>query len=91
MLPQTTDITLRAHERGHNKLLRSVLIQGVRSYVHAHKQATSGKDEWMLALIARGGSGKAAVALTNKNVGTAWAMLTQGTEYKCKPRLANAA
>ena len=91
MLPQTTDITLRAHERGHNKLLRSVLIQGVRSYVHAHKQATSGKDEWMLALIARGGSGKAAVALTNKNVRTAWAMLTQGTEYNCKPRLANAA
>jgi len=74
-----------------NKRLRSVLIQGARSYVHAHKQATSGKDEWMLALIARGGTGKAAVALANKNVRTAWAMLTQGTEYNCKPCLANAA
>ena len=61
------------------------------SPLHAHKQATSGKDEWMLALIARGGTGKAAVALANKNVRTAWAMLTQGTEYNCKPCLANAA
>ena len=74
-----------------NRRLRSVLIQGARSYVHARKQAKSGKDEWMLALVARGGTGKAAVALANKNVRTAWAILTQGTEYTCKPRFANAA
>jgi len=67
------------------------LPQGARSYVYARKQARSGKDEWLLALVARSGAGKAAVALANKNVRTAWAILTQGTEYNCKPRQANAA
>ena len=74
-----------------NRRLRAVLIQGARSYVHQHKQITSGKDEWLTALVSRGGSGRAAVALANKNVRTAWAMLTQGTEYNCKPCRANAA
>ena len=74
-----------------NRRLRAVLIQGARAYVHNHKQITSGKDEWLTALISRGGSGRAAVALANKNVRTAWAMLTQGTEYNCKPCQANAA
>ena len=74
-----------------NRRLRSVLIQGARAYVHKRKQATSAKDEWLLDLVARGGTGRAAVALANKNVRTAWAMLTQGTEYNCKPCLGNAA
>jgi hypothetical protein len=74
-----------------NRRLRSVLIQGARAYVHKRKQAASAKDEWLLNLVARSGYGKAAVALANKNVRTAWAMLTQGTEYKCKPCLGNAA
>ncbi len=74
-----------------NRRLRAVLIQGARAYVHKRKQAASSKDEWLLDLIARGGTGKAAVALANKNVRTAWAMLTQGTEYNCKPCLGNAA
>ena len=74
-----------------NRRLRAVLIQGARSYVHKRKQAASAKDEWLLALVARGGTGRAAVALANKNVRTAWAMLTQGTEYNCKPCLGNAA
>ena len=74
-----------------NRRLRSVLIQGARSYVHSRKQAASGKDDWLLALVARAGTGKAAVALANKNARTAWAMLTQGTEYNCKPRRVNAA
>ena len=74
-----------------NRRLRAVLIQGARAYVHQHKQIASGKDEWLTALISRGGSGRAAVALANKNVRTAWAMLTQGTEYNCKPCRACAA
>ena len=65
-----------------NRRLRAVLIQGARAYVHKHKQANTLKDEWMLSLKERGGSGRAAVALANKNVRTAWAMLTQGTEYR---------
>ena len=51
-----------------NRRLRAVLIQGARAYVHGHKQIVSAKDEWLTALISRGGSGRAAVALANKNV-----------------------
>lgn len=65
-----------------NRRLRAVLIQGARAYVHKHKQANTSKDQWILSLKERGGSGRAAVALANKNVRTAWAMLTQGTEYR---------
>ena len=74
-----------------NRRLRAVLIQGARAYVHRHKHVTSYKDEWLTALVARSGTGKAAVALANKNVRTAWAMLTQGTQYNCKPCVGNAA
>lgn len=64
-----------------NKRLRSVLIQGARAYVHKLKEPKSHKDRWLLSLIERAGYGKAAVALANKNVRTAWALLTQGTQY----------
>jgi len=71
-----------------NKRLRAVLIQGARAYVHKLKEPRSAKDRWLWALIERGGYGKAAVALANKNVRTAWAMLTQGTEYQRYPATA---
>ncbi len=64
-----------------NKRLRAVLIQGARAYIHRVKEPKSQKDEWLLALIQRAGYGRAAVALANKNVRTAWALLTQGTHY----------
>jgi transposase len=65
-----------------NKRLRSILIQGARAYIHKAKLGNTVKDQWLLALIDRAGTGKAAVALANKNVRTAWALLTQGTEYQ---------
>lgn len=71
-----------------NKRLRAVLIQGARAYVHRMKEPRTAKDRWLWALIERGGYGKAAVALANKNVRTAWAMLTQGTEYRRYPAAA---
>ena len=64
-----------------NKRLRSVLIQGARSYIHHVKEPQTPKDKWLMAMVGRAGYGKASVALANKNVRTAWAMLTQGTEY----------
>jgi transposase len=64
-----------------NKRLRAVLIQGARAYIHRVKEPKSQKDKWLLALIQRAGYGRAAVALANKNVRTAWALLTQGTPY----------
>jgi len=74
-----------------NCRLRSVLIQGARAYVHKLKEPKTSKDRWLLQLIERAGHGKAAVALANKNVRTAWAMLTQGTEYQRRPQLKVAA
>lgn len=74
-----------------NCRLRSVLIQGARSYVHRLKEPKTSKDRWLMDLIERAGHGKAAVALANKNVRTAWAMLTQGTEYQRRPQLKEAA
>jgi transposase len=74
-----------------NCRLRSVLIQGARAYVHKLKEPKTSKDRWLMALIERAGHGKAAVALANKNARTAWAMLTQGTEYQRRPQLKVAA
>ena len=64
-----------------NKRLRAVLIQGARAYIHRIKEPNTPKDKWLLGLIARAGYGKASVALANKNVRTAWALLTKGGEY----------
>lgn len=66
-----------------NKRLRSVLIQGARAYIHHATLSDSSKDRWLANLIDRAGIGKASVALANKNVRTAWALLTKGTEYNC--------
>ena len=65
-----------------NKRLRAVLIQGARSYIHRVKEPKTTKDQWLLAMVDRAGYGKASVALANKNVRTAWAMLTRGTDYE---------
>lgn len=64
-----------------NRRLRAVLIQGARAYVHKMKEPKTPKDRWLWSLIQRAGYGRAAVALGNKNVRTAWALLTQGTAY----------
>lgn len=64
-----------------NKRLRAVLIQGARAYVHRLKEPKSAKDRWLMALIDRAGTGRASVALANKNVRTAWALLTRGESY----------
>jgi transposase len=74
-----------------NRRLRSILIQGVRAYVYRMKEPRSLKDRWLKDLIERAGPNRAAVALANKNVRTAWAMVTQGTEYQGRLQLEMAA
>ena len=64
-----------------NRRLRAVLIQGARTYVYRLKEPKTAKDQWLYALIQRASNHRAAVALANKNVRTAWALLSQGTEY----------
>ena len=69
-----------------NTTLRSQLIIGSLSAVSyiANRKAVTKKDAWIQALVERRGKKCAAVALANKTVRTAFAMLTQGTEYKAE-------
>jgi transposase len=74
-----------------NRKLRSVLIQGALAYVYRMKEPRSTKDRCLEALIERAGPRRAAVALANKNVRTAWALIAQRTEYQRRGQLEMAA
>ena len=69
-----------------NSTLRSQLISGAMSFVQQveKREAVTKKEAWVKGLIERKGRKCAAVALANKTVRTAYAMLTQGTEYKAE-------
>jgi len=74
-----------------NSRLRSVLILGARAYTYRMKEPKGSKDKWLHAIVERNGVSRAAIALANKNVRTAWAMVTQGTDYQRRPQLEMAA
>ena len=69
-----------------NSLLRSQLITGAMAAVSqaVKRIAVTKKDVWIQGLVERRGKKCAAVALANKTVRTAYAMLANGTEYKAE-------
>lgn len=69
-----------------NTLARSYLISGAMSVVRQviHREPKTTKERWLKELIERRGTKCAAVALANKTVRTAYALLTQGTEYQAQ-------
>ena len=66
-----------------DKSLRSSLFLGARAVVSKLKDrpAKTEKERWLKALIERRGTNCASMALANKTVRTAYAMLKNGTEY----------
>ena len=69
-----------------NGKIRSCLVNGAMAAInHAlRRDARTKKDLWIQNLVARRGKKCAAVALANKTVRTAFAMLKNNTEYKAE-------
>ena len=61
--------------------LRCLLIHGARSALYAAKGKDDRLSQWVTQLAARRHPNVAAVALANKTVRIAWAMLTHDTDY----------
>ena len=70
-----------------NKTLRSQLVTGAFTYInHVNRRSPRTKKEvWLKALIERRGKKCAAVALANKSVRTAFAILCNNTVYRAEP------
>jgi transposase len=65
-----------------NRYLRTLFIHGARSAVQfAHKKENR-LSKWILSLVQRKGKNRAAVALANKNVRVAWALMQSNEEYR---------
>lgn len=65
--------------------LRTLLIHGARSVVKTCKNKDDALSRWVQRLCSRRNKNVAAVALANKTMRMAWAMLTSGADYD--PRL----
>ena len=62
--------------------LRSLLVLGARAVLAAAKNKSDSVSRWAIALQARAGYWKTVVAIAAKNARMAWAMLTQGEQFK---------
>lgn len=65
--------------------LRATMFQGALSVISRLGKAKNQKQQWLIELVARVGKRRACIALVNKNIRTAWAILKYKTEYQVVP------
>jgi len=76
-------IMLGIDKRGGNKPLRAALYQGALSVIsRLPSEPRTVKGEWLLKLVERVGVKRTCIALANKTVRTAWALLATGKSYE---------
>ena len=75
------DRLLGISKRG-DPYLRSLLVHGARATIWAARNKDDRLSRWVKGLAARRHPNIAAVALANKTVRIAWAMLHNGTDYQ---------
>jgi len=70
-------------KQGGNKVLRAALYQGALSVIsRLPSEPQTVKQAWLLELVKRAGVKRACIALANKTVRTAWALLATGKSYE---------
>ncbi|MGR5131612.1 IS110 family transposase [Vibrio alfacsensis] len=74
-------ILLGITKRG-NTYIRSLLVHGARAALRRAKFKSDKLSKWMLELQERRGANRAAVALANKLMRIAWAVITKNEEYQ---------
>lgn len=65
-----------------DKYLRKLLIHGARAVLVHIENKTDRLSEWLKKLVERRGYNRAAVALANKNMRIAWAIMTKGALFE---------
>ena len=73
-------------KKGGDKKLRSVLYLGALSYIsNLPGEPKTLKQRWLIDLVKRAGVKRTCIALVNKTIRTAWALLYSGESYQRLP------
>lgn len=82
-------VMLGIDKHGGDKLLRATLYLGALSAIsRLPTEPTTEKQRWLIALVKRVGFKRACIALVNKTVRTAWALLRYSQPYQPTPLIA---
>ena len=65
-----------------NKYLRTLFVQGARSVVQQRNKQSPGLSKWLAELLSRAHQNVVIVALANKLVRMAWAVLCKNERYR---------
>ena len=76
-------VLLGISKRG-DKYLRTLFIHGARAALRTASRRTDRCSQWVQEVQRRRGTNVATVALANKNLRTAWALLTREVEYEAR-------